>query len=176
MSTEIFDFHWITQEIACGGYIVKESFPDLAKKEDISHVVDLRAEACDDSLLFKKLGVNFLHLPTVDLMGSTVEQLSSGVEWVRSALEKRERVLIHCQHGIGRSALLTCCVLVSVGLTPIEALRLTKQKRPKVSPSPEQLNRYLEWIQHWYQRNEMNSQMEVTWEALAEIAYVHLRG
>ena len=54
-------------------------------------------------------------------------------------LDAGSRVYIHCEHGVGRSALLALCVLVSRGDPPLGALERAKSARWQVSPSPEQL-------------------------------------
>ena len=48
--------------------------------------------------------------------------IDEGVQWVRSRLGAGRRVLIHCEHGIGRSALLALCVLVAGGIEPLDAM------------------------------------------------------
>jgi protein-tyrosine phosphatase len=55
-------------------------------------------------------------------------------------------VLIHCQHGIGRSALLSLCVLVDQGMEPLNALRLAKDARELISPSLSQYQGWAEWL------------------------------
>ena len=79
------------------------------------------------------------------------------------------RVLVHCEYGIGRSALLALCVLAATGVPPLEALSRLKQARWKVSPSPEQLEGFREWVR----RHGGNVP---PLQALFDIAYAHLRG
>jgi protein-tyrosine phosphatase len=77
---------------------------------------------------------------------ANVEMLEEGVDFVRQFIGRGEKVLIHCQHGIGRSALLALCVLVDQGLEPLQALRLAKDKRPVVSPSQSQYEGWAKWL------------------------------
>jgi len=60
--------------------------------------------------------------------------IRDGVAFVCAALERGERVLVHCQYGIGRSVLLGLCVLVARGLAPLEALACAKAARPVAAP------------------------------------------
>jgi protein-tyrosine phosphatase len=55
-------------------------------------------------------------------------------------------VLIHCQHGIGRSALLALCVLVDNGWEPLDALIHIKDCREVVSPSRSQYEGWSRWL------------------------------
>jgi hypothetical protein len=146
-STPDLDLHWIDEQLAIGGRIEGRWFEHLGHTLGISRVVDVRQEACDDAALLRQHGIELLHLPTEDRCGLSLAMLEQGVEVVGDWLAERRRVFIHCEHGMGRSALLACCVLVSRGREPLEALRCAKAARPKVSPSPEQLARYIAWTE-----------------------------
>ena len=37
-----------------------------------------------------------------------------GAQWVHQRVEQGGRTLIHCEHGVGRSVLLTCAVLTAL--------------------------------------------------------------
>jgi predicted protein tyrosine phosphatase len=102
-------------------------------------VVDVRVEACDDEAVLRAQGIRLLHLPTEDTRAIVQERIRHGVAFVCEGLDRGERVLVHCQHGVGRSALLAVCVLVARGEPPLAALDRAKRARPAVSPSAEQL-------------------------------------
>jgi protein-tyrosine phosphatase len=118
--------------------------------------------------------MTLLHLPTEDLCAISLEMIDDGVAWTRAHLDRGDKVYIHCQWGIGRSALLTCCVLVSLGQSPAEALLHAKKSRPVVSPSPEQLEALLQWSRLYRERRGEPLPAE-GWADLAAIAYMHLR-
>ena len=115
----------------------------LARDHAITHVVDLRAESRDDRQELARAGIRLLWLPTMDRCAVTQPMILTGVEWITRAFDQGGRVLVHCQHGIGRSALLALCVLVDRGTAPIAALTLAKDAREVVSPSPEQLAAFI---------------------------------
>ena len=140
------DFHWLTEHLALGGGFPIERAPELAGRHRISAIVDLRSEACDDDRSLRSAGIDLLHLPTPDLEPPTHEHLETGVAFVRERLERGECVLIHCQHGIGRSALLALCVLVDSGFGPMEALTHAKDRRTAVSPSRSQYEGWAAWL------------------------------
>lgn len=134
------DFDWITDEPAVGGCFSAQQTESLTRDHGIAAVVDLRSEDVDDALLLRRHGITLLHLPTEDMCGVDAAHLDEGLRFVCAHLDRGERVLVHCQHGIGRSAVLALCVLVQRGLEPLQALSLMKDRRELVSPSPAQFD------------------------------------
>lgn len=140
------DFHWLTDELAVGGCFPAERTPELACNHGIGAIVDLREEASDDAEQLGAAGIDFLHLPTPDLEPASAEMLEQGVRFARDHIDRGRKVLIHCQHGIGRSALLSLCVLVDQGMEPLEALKRAKDSRERVSPSLSQYRGWAKWL------------------------------
>jgi protein tyrosine phosphatase (PTP) superfamily phosphohydrolase (DUF442 family) len=139
------DFDWLTDQLAVGGRIAGDGAATLVA-HGIGAVVDLRGEDCDDEAALAQAGIEFLHLPTPDLEPASLEALDQGVSFVRDRLARGDKVLIHCQHGIGRSALLALCVMVELGFEPLDAIRHAKQRRECVSPSPSQFSGWCAWL------------------------------
>ncbi len=139
-------FHWVTPALALGGCLPAGSEAALATDHGIGGVVDLREEDCDDAAALARAGIAFLHLPTSDHHPPTPADLDTGVGFVRERLARGQRVLIHCEHGIGRSAVLMLCVLVDAGAEPLEALGQAKDAREEVSPSPRQYAGWAAWL------------------------------
>jgi hypothetical protein len=167
------DFSWVLPELAVGGRFPPEAVEDLACRFVIRRVVDLREEDRDDVELLRCHRIELLHLPTPDTLALSQEMLWRGVRWVREGLDRGDRALIHCEHGIGRSALLACSVLVSSGHSPHAALELAKNARERVSPSPSQLHALLQWSADWH-RQQRTPCPPSTWDELARVAYRHL--
>jgi protein-tyrosine phosphatase len=153
-------FTWITDELAVGGRFGSEV---ELRDHRITAVVDLRDEACDDEVILRRHGIAFLHLPTPDLHGVALPALCEGVAFVRPY----RRALVHCEHGIGRSALLALCVLVDRGMQPLAALALAKDRRGAVSPSPAQFEAWAAWLRH-------TGHAVPHFDDFAAIAYRHL--
>jgi len=137
---------WIEPDLAVGGSFPVERAACLARDHGVGAVVDLREEACDDAATLEACGLRFLHLPTEDLQGVSQPMLDAGVAFGREMAAEKRRLLIHCTHGIGRSATLALCVLADRGLDPLEALRLAKDARSKVSPSLAQYEAWAAWL------------------------------
>ena len=168
------DLDWVTPSLAVGGRFPIEAAEYLATELGVRHVVDVRVEACDDERVLQEHGVELLHLPTQDACGISLAMLDEGVAWVTEKLTGGHKVYIHCEHGIGRSALLAVCVLVALGDAPLDALSRAKGARRKVSPSPEQIEMFRAWLTARRARDGGHVAVP-TFEALAAIAYSHLR-
>ncbi|HAR42826.1 MAG TPA: protein phosphatase [Bdellovibrionales bacterium] len=165
------NWNWIGPLLAIGGRIPEElNCRWELLGEGISRVIDLRdlrAETQPEWLP----GVELLHLPTPDHQPISQSMIWQGVQWTRKAWEANLRVLIHCEHGIGRCALLAACVLVSEGASPTEAIRELKQVRSCIAPSPVQLHALLAWAASWNQSQGKPPSTD-TWAALSRIAYL----
>ena len=140
------DFHWLTDRLAVGACFPIERAVELAQEHGVGAVVDLRQEDRDDEERLRAAGIDFLHLPTPDLEPGSAEMLERGVRFARDHIGRGNKVLIHCQHGIGRSALLSLCVLVELGWEPLDALAHAKDVREAVSPSHSQYRGWADWL------------------------------
>lgn len=162
------DFSWITPDLAIGGSFETHVCEALAREHRVRGVVDLRAEGRDEEMALRHHGLELLHLPTLDHAAVAPEMLRDGVAFAARHLDAGGRVLIHCQHGIGRSGLLGLCVLVDRGMAPLAALELAKTRRPKVSPSPAQYQAWMAWLAE-------RGIAGPSFREFAAIAYRHLR-
>lgn len=142
------NFNWIDDTLAVGGSFPGDCAEGLAREHGIQAVVDLRGETQPDALVLRRHGIALLHLPTEDMCGVAMSDLDRGIRFANAFLDAGQRVLIHCEHGIGRSATLALCVLVQRGHAPLDALALMKKQRPLVSPSPEQFACWAAWLEH----------------------------
>ncbi|MFC7536061.1 dual specificity protein phosphatase family protein [Sphingomonas sp. GCM10030256] len=140
------DIDWLADGLAVSGCFPMHYAPALAAEHGIGAVVDLREEDRDEHQALAQVGIAFLHLPTPDLHPATLDRLDHGVGFARRHLDAGRRVLIHCQHGIGRSPLLALCVMVDGGMTPLDALAQAKDRRLAVSPSESQYRGWAGWL------------------------------
>ena len=135
---------WITTHLAVGGRIRPEDIKALAKA-GVTHVVDTRSEHVDDVQALAKEHIELLHLPTPDTRPFTIEQMLQGSRWVQERIKQGGRVLLHCEHGVGRSALLACAVLVYDGMNAQDALQLVQHRRWQAAPNHRQVVRLREF-------------------------------
>ncbi|MFN3892237.1 MAG: dual specificity protein phosphatase family protein [Beijerinckiaceae bacterium] len=168
------DFHAFDPGFYVGAAFPCEAVPCIASVYGVSAVVDLRDEACDDAGALARHGIELLHLPTPDLEPVSLPMLREGVAFVTPRLEAGEAVIVHCQHGIGRSALLALCVMVARGMAPLDALVRAKERRGVVSPSPRQYEGWRAWLED-RRRVTAAAWAAPTFDEFAAIAYRHLR-
>lgn len=135
---------WITPHLAVGGRIHPEDIKALAAA-GVTHVVDTRSEYSDDAEALAKEHIELLYLPTADTRPLTIEQMLQGAQWVQERMEQGGRVLIYCEHGVGRSAQLTCAVLIYDGMNAHDALQLVQEKRWQAAPNHRQVRRLREF-------------------------------
>jgi predicted protein tyrosine phosphatase len=147
MSTWAPNLSWIQPDLAVGGSFPVEQAARLAADHGVGAVIDLREEACDDVALLGACGLRFLHLPTPDMLGVSQPMLDDAVAFARDVSRGGLRLLIHCEHGIGRSAMAALCVLVDRGLEPLEALSVAKDRRALISPSKAQYDAWTGWLE-----------------------------
>jgi len=131
---------WVTSNLAVGGRIRPVDIPALARA-GVTQVIDTRFEHSDDPAALAKEHIELLYLPTRDTKPLTIEQMMEGAKWANEHMEQGGRVLIHCEHGVGRSVLLTSAALVYGGMDAQDALHLVQQKRWQASPNHRQVER-----------------------------------
>ncbi|RAK60921.1 protein phosphatase [Phenylobacterium hankyongense] len=157
---------WITSDLAVGGAFPAGRAVALAAEHGVGAVIDVRSESCDSAEELAACGLRFLHLPTPDQQALVQPVLEAGVAFAAAARRDNLRLLIHCEHGIGRSATLALCVLVDRGLGPLEALSRAKDARGLVSPSPAQYEAWTAWLGRRSQETKIP-----TFDAFRAIAY-----
>ena len=135
---------WVTNHLAVGGRVRPEDISSLGLS-GVTHVIDTRSEYHDDEEALARENIRLLYLPTPDTYPLTVEQLAEGAKWANEAMQDGGRVLIHCEHGVGRSVLLTCATLMDEGMSARDALTLVQQKRWQAAPNERQIARLKEF-------------------------------
>ncbi|WP_374471849.1 dual specificity protein phosphatase family protein [Phenylobacterium sp.] len=161
---------WVTADLAVGGAFPPGRAAELAGAHGVGAVIDVRAETCDDAVELEACGLDFLHLPTLDHHAVAQPMLDAGVTFAAHARARRRRLLVHCEHGIGRSALVALCIMVDRGFGPLEALARSKDARALVSPSPAQYEAWVDWL-----GRRAPEARPPTFDAFKAIAYRHLR-
>jgi hypothetical protein len=165
------DFDWLLDWLAVGACFPPGTAARIARECGVGAVIDVRSEASDRPEELSACGLRFLHLPTEDTCAVSQAMLDEGVAFARDTAEADRKLLIHCQHGIGRAALVALCVLVDCGRAPLEALTLAKDARAKISPSECQYEAWAEWIGRRTPHHPVP-----TFAEFGMIAYRHLQG
>jgi protein tyrosine phosphatase (PTP) superfamily phosphohydrolase (DUF442 family) len=135
---------WVTSSLAVGGRVLPQDIHRLARA-GITRVVDTRSEHKDDEAALQAEGIQLLYLPTPDTTPLSLEQLREGTAWVNRQIKNGQRVLIHCEHGVGRSVLLTAATLVCQGMNAHEAISTVQRHRWQAAPNHWQVRRLQEF-------------------------------
>lgn len=138
------NMNWITPHLAVGGRIMPQDIERLSRA-GVSRVVDTRSEHQDDAEALGRAGIELLYLPTPDTYPLTVDQLLAGARWVNEQIADGHRVLIHCEHGVGRSVLLTAAAMVAGGMSARDAITLIQRKRWQAAPNHRQMRQLQEF-------------------------------
>ena len=102
---------WITDSMAIGGVgITPETWPDLVAKHRFTAILNLRGEFQD--VFCPPLPQVYLWLPVPDNTEPPPEQLLIGVHFIDTAVQSKQRVLVHCKIGIGRSPTMAAAYLI----------------------------------------------------------------
>jgi hypothetical protein len=161
---------WIVPDLAVGGSFPAGRAACLARDHGVGAIIDVRSEQCDDAMELRACGLRFLHLPTADHHAVSQAMLDAGVQFAAEARRVGRRLLVHCEHGIGRSATVALCILVERGLDPLQALIRAKDARALVSPSPAQYEAWTQWIMR-----RAPAAKAPSFDAFKAIAYRHLK-
>ena len=82
---------------------------------------------------YRRLGIEQLHIPTVDFCVPRLEDIERAVTFMDAHTRRGNQVYVHCKAGRGRSATVVLCWLIFRGrLTPAEAQARLQAKRPHV--------------------------------------------
>jgi protein-tyrosine phosphatase len=139
------DLDFITDNLAVGGALRSDEQIRALPALGIGSVVDLRAESKDNVAELERQSIHFLHLPTIDWHPPTQDDLDAGVAWILDEMAGGRKVLVHCQHGIGRSVILAAAVLVKQGYTWHDALAMINAKRFGAAPHGDQVDALAEY-------------------------------
>jgi protein tyrosine phosphatase (PTP) superfamily phosphohydrolase (DUF442 family) len=143
---------WITPHLAVGGRVHPDDIHRLAAS-GVTSVVDTRSEDQDDEAALAAHGIGLLYLPTPDTHPLTVADLKRGAAWINERIGEGRRVLVHCEHGVGRSVLLAAAALVVSGLGAHESMNLIKRRRWQAAPNHRQMKRLQEFEQLIHDRS-----------------------
>ena len=108
----------------------------LLNEQNIKRVINMCAEYSGPRKTYQQFGIKQLYLPTVDSTAPSLETIEKAMEFLKEAYERQENFFVHCKSGMARSATIVLCnLIVNEQMSPEDALKLLKEKRPEVSSS-----------------------------------------
>ena len=117
------------------------------KSVGIGAIVSLTEEPLGQSLI-SEFGFEYHHIPIADFSAPDFEQVDQFVEVVKKALRERQKVLVHCLAGRGRTGTMLACYLVSEGRSPRQAVEQIRRLRPGSVETPDQEDAVQEYYEH----------------------------
>lgn len=122
------NFSWMAEGLAGSGRPMSRAEFDWALKQGVDSVISMTEDPLPAEWA---AGVEYLHLPTVDLTPPSQGDIRRAVEFARARISGGGRVMVHCAAGRGRAGTILACYLVSVEKIPAdEAIGRVREKRP----------------------------------------------
>lgn len=139
-------FDQIGPRLWLGGAPTYERDYQFLLDNDITAVLDMRAEREGDREFYARHGINYLRLPVLDAMVPPDEYLSEGADWIDEQIRDGRSVLVHCAKGRGRSATLAAAYLMRHEALPYdECFTAMKEARPLVKLEDRHRRRLETW-------------------------------
>lgn len=140
------DMSWVREKMVVGARVPCQGLEFIASRLAIRSVLT----TCDEITEAERRGlsdhgISYLHLPLYGGQMPSMKALTRGVDWAAARIQSGSSLLVQCEYGVGRSVLVTACLLVRLGDAPSEALSRIKRARPCVTPSPIQLDAFSRW-------------------------------
>lgn len=126
-------FSWVEHDVGAmawpgAGQQLKDNARWL-NEQGVDLVITLTEAELDPDII-KAYGLHTLHIPVVDFTPPTLPQIQQFVGTVSSALEREQRVVVHCAGGKGRTGTMMAAWFVANGATADEAITKIRTLRP----------------------------------------------
>jgi hypothetical protein len=131
------DLAWLTEDLAIGSAPAQAQWEAIFRS-GIGAVLEVREEGRDEEGFFLARHIPYCHEDIPEFTAPSLSDLCRMVAWVRHQIDAGRPVLVHCRKGAGRSAMVGCATLVSLG-TPLDvAFQRLRYVRPGVALSSDQ--------------------------------------
>lgn len=146
-----FEYSRITSQIYIGtNQCCQSHFDKRLLKKGIDGDLSL-----EDGRIDSPFGVKYyMWLPVKDHYAPTQRQFTIGVDFIRSIVDMKGKIYVHCKHGHGRAPTLVAAYFVTQGMGVEEAFAFIKKHRPVVHPNKRQIAAVKRFGKEWYKRNK----------------------
>jgi atypical dual specificity phosphatase len=129
---------WIDEYICLGALPTRRMLTEL-QAQGVGGAINMCREFRGHRAAMDSLNIEQLHLPTLDYHPPGLHEADLALAFIDRIIESGRKVYIHCKAGRARSATIVLCYLIRrYHISPEEALRRVKQKRPHVNAYIEQ--------------------------------------
>jgi protein-tyrosine phosphatase len=88
---------------------------------------------------YAEFGIDVKRLPIKDQMASSNEEMKDLLDWIKTKMDKNEKVMIHCVGGLGRSGMVAASLIKSLGKDAHGSIADLRQSRsPRAVESKDQ--------------------------------------
>eukprot|EP01111_Echinosteliopsis_oligospora_P012353 TRINITY_DN4210_c0_g1_i1.p1 TRINITY_DN4210_c0_g1~~TRINITY_DN4210_c0_g1_i1.p1 ORF type:complete len:240 (+),score=28.38 TRINITY_DN4210_c0_g1_i1:79-720(+) len=140
----------IDDHVYLGAMVMGYQIP-LLKSKSITAVVNMCDEFSGPVVKYQQSGIEQLHLPTIDHLEPTIEDIKTAISFIDSKVKQGHNVLIHCRAGRGRSGAIAFCWLLyrhgydlSVAQQKLRSFRKKVRQRLYMQPT---IKKYYEYLQ-----------------------------
>lgn len=140
------DFNYITDGIYIGtNQCCQTHFDEKLLTESILADISLEEERLD-----APFGVDFyIWIPVKNHTAPKPDQLDFGVAVLEKLVSMKKKIYVHCKNGHGRAPTLVAAYLVKTkGISPAEAEKFIKSKRPSIHLEEIQKEALKKWNTH----------------------------
>jgi hypothetical protein len=123
-------FSQITPQLWLGGAPTYQRDYDYILQQNITAVLNVRAEREDDKWFFDRHGISHVQYPVPEVTMPVDRIITEAVAWIKDQVDDGRIVLVHCAKGRCRSAMILAgYMLREKGMSFDEANTLLKSKR-----------------------------------------------
>ncbi len=144
------NFSWLIEDklAGCG---MPTSFEEMnwIRNRGVKSIITMTEDSLPNSWLDE---IEYLHVPTEDLMAPDLEKIDSAVDYIDERIKNKEPVMVHCAAGIGRTGTILASYLIKYQkMTAKDAIEKIRNERPGSVQSDAQemaVSMYEKYLKH----------------------------
>jgi atypical dual specificity phosphatase len=123
-----YEFRWLEKNIIAGsGRIYSISELEWLKHNGVRSIITLRLKPLKKEII-EEFGFDYLFLPMYEI--PDLSQIKLFLDFIGLMKVECKPILIHCQHGLGRTGTMHAIYLIDKGLSYEEAIKMVEKNKP----------------------------------------------